>query len=109
MPDASYISKARLPRTPSRGWVNVAPELAVEVVSPGDQFIDVEDKARDYIRAGVDLVWVVVPTTRSVHVWRKDGSRVVLQAGETLTGEDVLPGLAIAVADLFEDGEDFGS
>lgn len=81
----------------------------MEVVSPGDQFIDVENKARDYIRAGVDLVWVVAPSTRSVHVWRKDASRAVLQAGETLTGEDVLQGLAIAVADLFEDGEDSAS
>lgn len=106
MPDVSYISKGRLPRTPARGWVTVAPELAVEVVSPGDRFVDVEDKAHDYIRAGVDLVWVVVPNTRSVHVWRKDGSRAVLQTGEVLSGEPVLPGLSIPVANLFEDGEE---
>lgn len=84
----------------------MAPELAVEVVCPDDYFLDVENEARDWIRAGVDLVWVVVPSTRSVHVWRKDGSRAVLQAGETLTGDDVLPGLIIPVADLFEDDEE---
>ena len=106
MPHVSYISRARLPSVPARGWVSVPPELAVEVVSPTDRFIDVEDKARDYIRAGVDLVWVVVPSTRSVHVWRKDGSRAVLQAGETLSGEDVLPGLSIPVSDLFEDDDE---
>lgn len=105
MPDVSYISKGRLPRVPARGWVSVAPELAVEVVSPNDRFVDIEDKARDYIRAGVNLVWVVVPSTRSVHVWRNNGERAVVQAGETLSGENVLPGLAIAVNDLFE-GDD---
>lgn len=109
MPDVSYISTSRLPRVPRRGWVSIPPELAVEVVSPSDRFVDVEDKARDYIRAGVDLVWVVVPSTRSVHVWRKDGSRAVLQAGETLTGDEVLPGLTIPVADLFEDDEEPGA
>ena len=103
MPDASYISKARLPRVPSRGWVSIPPELAVEVVSPTDRFLDVEDKARDYIRAGVDLVWVVVPSTQSVHIWRKNGERAVSQAGDALTGEDVLPGLHLPVSELFED------
>ena len=80
----------------------------MEVVSPNDRFVDVEDKAHDYIRAGVDLVWVVVPSTRSVHVWRKDGSRSVLQAGETLSGEGVISGLSIPVVDLFEEEEDAG-
>ncbi|MFO1378733.1 MAG: Uma2 family endonuclease [Steroidobacteraceae bacterium] len=91
---------------PRRGEYNIPPGTLIEVVSPSDRFVDVEDKARDYIRAGVDLVWVVVPSTRSVHVWRKDGSRAVLQAGETLTGDEVLPGLTIPVADLFEDDEE---
>lgn len=103
MPDVSYISKARLPRVPARGWVSVAPELAVEVVSPNDRFIDVESKARDWILAGVDLVWVVVPATESVQVWRKNGERAILRSGEMLSGEDVLPGFEVAVADLFRE------
>jgi len=103
MPDVSYISKARLPRVPARGWVSVAPELAIEVVSPNDRFIDVESKARDWIRAGVDLVWVVVPATESVQVWRKNGERAILRADEALSGEDVLPGFEVAVADLFQE------
>lgn len=106
MPDVAYISKGRLPRIPARGWVDVAPELAVEVVSPTDRITDAEDKAQDYIRAGVDLVWVVVPSTKSVHVWRKNGERAVLRVGGTLSGEDVLPGLSIPVGDLFSELED---
>lgn len=106
MPDVSYISKARLPAIPARGWADVPPELAVEVVSPTDRITDAEDKAQDYIRAGVDLVWVVVPSTKSVHIWRKNGERAVLRAGATLSGEDVLPGLTIPVAELFAELED---
>lgn len=105
MPDVSYISKTRLPRVPARGWVSVPPELAVEVVSPTDRFVDVEDKARDYIRAGVDLVWVVAPSTRSVHIWRKNGGRAVVQAGEMLTGDGVLPGFSVPVANLFAEDD----
>jgi Uma2 family endonuclease len=103
MPDAAYISKERLPRSPARGWVSVAPELTVEVISPNDLFSDAEDKAKDYIRAGVDLVWVVVPNSRSVHIWRRDGSRSIVQAGEVLSGENVLPGFEMPVAELFEE------
>jgi Uma2 family endonuclease len=101
MPDASYISADRMPETPERGWGSIPPEFAAEVVSPNDQVQDAEDKAEDYIRAGVDLVWVVVPSTRSVHVWRADGTRSVLRDGETLTGEAVLRGFEVAVTDLF--------
>lgn len=101
MPDVAFISAARLPRVPSSGWVSVPPELAVEVVSPNDVLTSAEDKARDYIRAGVDLVWVVYPPTRSVQVWRKDGSRAVVQAGGTLSGEDALPGFQVPLDDLF--------
>ncbi len=105
MPDVSYISKQRLPKVPARGWVDVAPEFAVEVVSPTDTVADAEDKAQDYIRAGIALVWVVVPTTQSVHVWRADGTRSVAQPGATLSGEDVLPGFSVPVSDLFAVGE----
>ena len=101
MPDASFISESRLPEVPARGWGGVAPEFAAEVVSPTDSVQDAEDKAADYIRAGVDLVWVVVPSTRSVHVWRKDETRSVLRDGETLTGEDVLPGFEVELTKLF--------
>ena len=105
MPDVAYISRARLPKIPRRGWVAVVPEFPAEVVSPNDRVTDAEDKAQDYIRAGVDLVWVIVPSTESVHVWRADGSRSVLRSGETLSGEGVLAGFELAVADLFSEFE----
>jgi Uma2 family endonuclease len=105
MPDVSFISKLRLPKLPARGWVDIAPEFAVEVVSPNDTVADAEDKAQDYIRAGVGLVWVVIPSTQSVHVWRADGTRSVFQAGATLSGENVLSGFSIEVDALFAEDE----
>ncbi len=101
MPDVSFISAARLPELPERGWGDVPPEFVAEVVSPNDQVQDAEDKAQDYIRAGVSLVWVIVPSTRSVHVWQADGRRSVHQDGEVLTGDAVLPGFEVPVAQLF--------
>lgn len=102
MPDLAYTSLARLPDPPVEGWSDVPPEFAVEVVSPNDHISDAEDKAADYIRAGVDLVWVVVPSTKSVHVWRKDGSRSVLRSGDVLSGESVLDGFTMPVAGIFD-------
>ncbi|MEO8538887.1 MAG: Uma2 family endonuclease [bacterium] len=106
MPDVAYLSRSRLKEMPERGWISVPPELAVEVVSPTDQISAAEDKAQDYIRAGVDLVWVVIPSTKSVHVWRKNGERAVVRDGGTLSGEEVLPGLSIEVASLFPESDE---
>jgi Uma2 family endonuclease len=106
MPDVSYISKERLPRVPEKGWLDVPPELAVEVVSPNDTVAAMEDKAQDYIRAGVQLVWVVVPSTQAVHVWWAAGHREILVPGDSLTGRDILPGFEVAVDDLFAEFED---
>jgi Uma2 family endonuclease len=63
--------------------VSIPPEFAVDVVSPTDLASDVQQKAEDYIRAGVDLVWVVFPRTGSVQILRGDGRTAVVRAGET--------------------------
>lgn len=79
-----------------------APDLAVEVLSPSDDPVDVQQKVRDYLEAGARLVWVVAPSARAVTVYRADGSARLLREGEALEGEDVLPGLHIPLAELFE-------
>jgi Uma2 family endonuclease len=102
-PDASYLSRARL--SPSDledvGFQALCPDLAVEVVSTNDLFKEVAQKAEEYLRAGVRLVWVVEPTLRVVYVYRPDGTVSILREHERLTGETVLPGFECAVADLF--------
>ncbi len=101
-PDTSFVSKARMPHYPPRGYFPGAPDLAVEVVSPHDRAPDVQDKVQEWLRHGALLVWVVEPKTRTVTVYRPDGSATVLQVTDTLTGETVLPGFEYALSRLFE-------
>ena len=101
-PDVSYVRAERIPDTgvPEAFW-NLAPDLAVEVVSPGEGAEEVREKVRDYLAAGTGLVWVVYPRTREVVVHTPDGLSRAYGEGDALEGFDVLPGFACAVADLF--------
>jgi Uma2 family endonuclease len=103
-PDVSFIRRGRLPggRRP-RGHCPVAPDLAVEVVSPNDLYSEVEEKVGEYRRAGVHLVWVIHPPTRTVRVHRLDGTITDLTEADELSGEDILPGFRCAVRELFAD------
>jgi Uma2 family endonuclease len=103
-PDASFIARGRLPddRTPE-GKVKLNPDLVLEVVSPSDTAYEVEQKRVAYLKAGVRLLWIVYPPTRTVFVFRVSGSVAVLGEADTLNGEDVLPDFACPIAHFFED------
>jgi Uma2 family endonuclease len=101
-PDASFVAADRLPNGQSpKGDFLIAPDLAAEVISPGDKHDEVETKVAEYRAAGVKLIWVVSPISRTVLIRRLDGTGT--EVGETgeLSGEDVIPGFACKVADLF--------
>jgi Uma2 family endonuclease len=100
--DVSFIRFGRLPNEQlPEGHLRIAPDLAVEVVSPHDLAYDVDSKVEDYLQAGVRLVWVVSPAARTVRVHRPDGPGTTLRADDELTGEEVLPGFRCPVRDLF--------
>ena len=101
-PDSSFIARGRLPddRAPA-GHVRIPPDLVVEVVSPRDTACELDQKVEEYLQAGVRLLWVVYPSTRRVMVYRKTGGISRLGPADELSGEDVLPGFACRVADLF--------
>jgi Uma2 family endonuclease len=101
-PDVAFVTTARLPQgqVPER-FIRGAPDLAVEVLSPWDDPVDVQQKVRDYLEAGTRLVWVLAPRAKSATVYRADGSARLLREGDHLDGEDVLAGLAIPLAELF--------
>ncbi len=101
-PDVSFIRRGRLEgeRIPD-GHVLIAPDLAVEVVSPNDTAYEVDVKVQEYLAAGVPLVWVVNPATCSVHVYRTDGSVERLGEEAELTAPDLIAELRVRVADLF--------
>ena len=101
-PDVAFVSEARLPsREESARFGRLAPDLAVEVVSPWNTAADILDKALDYLDAGSRLVWVVEPASGTVTEYRS-GDRIRLSRGDDiLWGYDVLPGFGIAVAEIF--------
>ena len=101
-PDAAFVSKERLPPEEQLiGFPALAPDLVVEVVSPGDSAGQVQAKVEDWLRAGVRLVWVAYPDTRSVVVYRALDEVVVLGPEEVLEGGPILPGFSCPVSEIF--------
>jgi Uma2 family endonuclease len=100
-PDAAFVSSGRVPSGDVAGFARLAPDLAVEVASPGQTRPQMEAKVRLYLAAGVRLVWIIWPETRTVEVWRPAGTGTTLSEGGSLDGADVLPGLTIPLADIF--------
>lgn len=102
-PDVAFIAEERLPAEgiPVGFWP-LAPDLAVEVVSPSNSAAEIQEKVLDYLAVGTRLVWVVDPDTGSVTVYRSRDDVRVRTKGDALDGGDVLPGFRLEVTDLFE-------
>ena len=101
-PDASFVAIDRLPSgEPPIGYIDVVPDLAVEVVSLGDTNREVEEKVLDWLRSGVKLVWVIYPANRSATVYRSMDDEQDLSEDDSLDGEQVVPGFTCSVGDLF--------
>ena len=102
-PDVLFLSHERdAHRRRQQGFLDVAPELTVEILSPTDRPDQVRRKLGEYFAAGVRLVWVIDPATRTVQVHHGRGEPLSLAPGAVLTGEDVLPGFELPVDDIFE-------
>ena len=104
-PDVAFIAQARAPEG-DPGFLYIAPDLVVEVVSPGDASSDVVAKAHEWLVGGVRLVWIMHPVAREVHVYRQQGRPEIFGPEDTLTGEDVVPGFAITVSEFFKSSRD---
>jgi Uma2 family endonuclease len=100
-PDVAYVGPDRLHLARVGGFPELAPDFVVEVVSPGDRAGEIQQKAEEWLRAGVRLVWVMYPATRSAMIYLADGTVQLLHADDTITGEPVLPGFACRLGDLF--------
>lgn len=101
-PDVSFILQSRLPDgLVPRGMCKFRPDLAVEVVSPNDGYEEVEEKLADYFDAGIPLIWIVTPKTRTVLVYQADGTVRRLRDIDDLTAEPLLPGFRVRIAELF--------
>jgi Uma2 family endonuclease len=102
-PDVSYVRAERIPATGvPEGFWRLAPDLAVEVVSPSETAEEVHEKVRDFLHAGTPLVWTIYPRTREVIVHTPDGVARTYGADAMLTFAEILPGFTCSVAELFE-------
>lgn len=99
-PDLAYLSNERARKMGRRGYASVAPDLVVEVVSPGDRPGEVLAKVGDWLDAGVRLVWVIDSARNVAHVHRPDGTLTVVGMDGSLDGEHVLPGFTCPLADV---------
>ncbi len=100
-PDVAFVSTARLPENRNQASP-IAPDLAVEVVSPSDVFRRVIEKAFAYLDAGTQIVWVIEPGSKTVTVYRSETNIKLLTREDTLSGEDVVEGFSCQVVQLFE-------
>ena len=101
-PDASFVAGDRLPeRELPVGYLELAPDLAVEVASPNDTTREIQEKVADWLRAGTRLVWVIYPATRSATVRVSQDQFEELSEDGTLLGQNVIPGFACNLSELF--------
>jgi Uma2 family endonuclease len=101
--DLTYSSPEQVARTdPNAAFIDEPPVLVVEILSPSDTIEDVADKVREYLEAGVALVWEVNPFYQSVTVHRPGAPLTVFSADQDLTAEPYLPGFRAPVAKVFE-------
>jgi Uma2 family endonuclease len=101
-PDVAFISRENIPESgiPKAYW-HGAPDLAVEVLSPGDAASKVEQKVREWLSAGAKLVWTINPKQRTVTVYRAPDDVSTLSERDELSGEIVVPGFRCRVSEIF--------
>jgi Uma2 family endonuclease len=100
-PDVAFVAANRAPSSPAFGFLEGAPDLAIEVLSPGDRPGEVAAKVQDWLSAGCKAVWLLDPATRSVTVHRPEAAPVRLGPEDELTGDDLLPGFRLQVEEIF--------
>lgn len=101
-PDVAFVRRDRLPPSglPAGYWPG-APDLAVEVLSPSDTVFEVDEKVAAWLEAGTVAVWVANPQRRVVTIHRSAAAPRILSEADTLTGDDVVAGFQMLVADIF--------
>lgn len=101
-PDVSFVRTERLPAGGlGDAQLKIAPDLAVEILSPSETAARLDEKLEDYAASRVPLVWVIDPERRSVRVIAVEAPVRWLREGDTLDGGSTIPGFACPVSDLF--------
>lgn len=102
LPDLAFLSNERMPEEDQLdGIAPIAPDLAIEVISPNDVLEKVTSKIEDYFAAGVRQVWLVSLRSHTVSVYDSPTKVTILTENEDLTSEAILPGFRCRIADIF--------
>jgi len=99
--DVAFISRERLAQVQSQSYLDVAPELIVEVLSPDDAWSQLMEKLEEYFTIGVQMVWVADPRRQQVYVYSSLTEVERFTMAEVLSGGKILPGFSVPVAELF--------
>jgi Uma2 family endonuclease len=99
-PDVWFVRADRVPPGPPRGFWEIAPDLAIEALSPSDRISQVMLKVREYLDAGVRLVWIIDPEARTALVFRPDQRERIIDEDGVLDGADVLPGFTLRLSEV---------
>jgi Uma2 family endonuclease len=105
-PDVAFISHAKLKDGVPKNFAKFAPDIAIEIVSPGNTQSEINQKTKLYLQHGTRLVWIVYPEQKEVHVYRAENdphkaSITYLGIEDTLSGEDILPNFTLSLTKLF--------
>lgn len=99
-PDIAFIRRERVPDPEPAGFPDMAPDLAVEILSPSNRPGEVLAKIADWLNAGTRLVWIIDAERRVARVYRLDGTEAIVSADEALHGEDVVPGFVCSLTSI---------
>jgi Uma2 family endonuclease len=99
--DIVFISNERYQQASPTGYLDVAPELVVEIMSPSNTWSEAHEKLADYFAIGVQVVWMVDPQLEQIHVYRAPDQVTLLHKADTLRDEELLPGFEIKLTEIF--------
>ena len=102
LPDVSFVSADRVKTHDRETYYQLAPDLAIEIISPSERAVTIRAKLKEYLRTGVRQVWQVYPETQEVVVHLADGTVYTYTIEQTIPGADVIPGFELSVAAIFE-------
>jgi Uma2 family endonuclease len=103
VPDGSFVRADRLPAQGlGPGLLALAPDLAIEVLSPSETASALEERLDDYTSAGIPLIWAIDPIRRTVMIIAENVGARWLHENDMLDGGNVIPGFTLAVADIFD-------
>ena len=101
LPDVAFISFERAPDPFPDKLVPAMPDIAVEIKSPSNTLAEMRDKAQRYMRLGTSLVWIIMPANQRVEIHRSHLPAETLEPGDSLSGDDILPGFELEIRRLF--------